>query len=76
MFGAGVKGKCLVALAFVVLFHLFNRVSIEGVQWVEEPGALRTSPALKAWVLDPNEFSTHANRVSGTLKKGDNIGFL
>jgi hypothetical protein len=37
---------------------------------------LRTSPALKAWVLDPNEFSTHANRVSGTLKKGDNIGFL
>jgi hypothetical protein len=76
VFWAGVGGKSAVALAFVVLLHLVNRISIDGIRGIEEPGALGAGPALKVGRFDPNEFTTHAYSISGRLKKGDNIEFL
>jgi hypothetical protein len=37
---AGVGREILVALAFVVLLHLVNRVTLEVIRGVEKPGAL------------------------------------
>jgi hypothetical protein len=69
-------GKGAIALSFVILLHLVNRVSIDGIRRIKEPGALRTGPTLKIRGFGPYEFSTHALSISGRLKKGDNIGFL
>src|ERR1700722_11712763 len=72
----GVGNEVLVTVMLVILLHLLKSVSNGGSRWVEDPRAVRTSPALKVGCFDPYELSTHGQSISRRLKKGDNIGFL
>jgi len=68
--------KVPIAVAFEVLLHLFDCVTEGRIRGPKDPRASRACPALKVRTFDPYEFTTHAQSISGPLKKGDNTRFL
>ncbi len=59
MIKANMGCEFLVALAFVVRFHLVDGFTDERPKRLEGPGALGASPALKILAFDPDKFATH-----------------
>jgi hypothetical protein len=55
--GADVSSELLVALLFVVSLHVLNGFANEWPRWIERPGALGASPALKARSFGPYQFA-------------------
>jgi hypothetical protein len=70
------RPKVPIAVVFEVLLHLLDCIARWRIRCAKDPSALRACPTLKARTFDPNEFSTHAQSISGPLKKGDNTQFL
>jgi hypothetical protein len=51
--------ELLVALLFIVHFHVVKGFANERPSWIEHPGAFRANPALKLRSFDPYQFAIH-----------------